>query len=39
MGYMSEEFDFSKGYCKNGDTPDFVLLNLKLAKKFHYMVI
>ena len=29
MGYMSEEFDFSKGYCKNGDTPDFVLFKSK----------
>ena len=25
MGYMNENFDFSRNYCKNGDIPDFVL--------------
>ena len=25
MGYMSDDFDFSREYCKNGDVPNFVL--------------
>jgi hypothetical protein len=25
MGYMSDDFDFSRQYCRNGDIPNFVL--------------
>ena len=33
MGYMSKEFDFSKGYCKNGDIPDLILFKSKTGQE------
>ena len=33
MGYMNDDFDFSREYCKNGDIPNFVLYQSQTGHK------